>query len=288
MNISFNPISSIKTISYKGTAVNHNPSVPKDSFVHSDKKDVQLKRLNELFPNGGIDAVYSEMNKDFNIDKPAKLVFVGENDGVTGGGFTFEKNEIDLSLSDLLSDTKIVGIKDGKRLTLISPSVGLPLFVDKQLADNFIKMQSQNGNLGFDELIAEPVTDDEQRKFIVQKISHEVIHAQQHMVLRQTEGIGQKEIIKAWTHKKPKNIVEQKVLDVTVENLYNKSYWAQQPEDEIKIKKGSIPEVFARTWLEAIRNYPPVDSPEYNTNAIELDAYKRSAQYAYKKYGKWN
>ncbi|MCM1264610.1 MAG: hypothetical protein NC200_00285 [Candidatus Gastranaerophilales bacterium] len=287
-NISFNALSSIKLPMFKGNSVNNSQAASQDCFVRSDKKDVQMKRLNELFPNGGIDKVYDDMNKTFGIDKPAKLTFVGDNDGVVGGGFTFSKNEINLSLTDLLSDTKIVGVKDGKRTVLISPSVGLPLFVDRQLADNFVKMHSQNGNLGFDELVAEPVTDNEQRKFIIQKISHEVIHAQQHMILRRTEGIGEKEIIKAWTHKKPKNMVEQRTLNMITEKLYEQSYWAGQPETEKTIKKGTVPEAFAKTWLEAIRNYPPVDSPEYNKNAIELDAYKRSAAYAYKTCGAWN
>lgn len=288
MNISFNPITSIKMPVFKGNNVNYTSEPVQDSFVRSDKKEIQMKKLNELFPNGGVDKVYDEINKDFGIDKPAKLNFWGDNDGVVGGGYTFEKNEINLSLSDLLSDTKIVGIKDGKRTVLISPRNGLPLFINKSFADDFVKLQSQKGNLGFDELFAEPLTEKEQQKFVVQKITHEVIHAQQHMILRQTEGIGEKEIIKAWTHKKPKNMIEKKSLEMITDKLYEQSYWSNQPKTEQKIKKRTIPEAFARTWLEAIRNYPPVDSPEYEKNPIEMDAYRRSAQYAYKKYGPWN
>jgi len=260
-----------------------------DTLNIRSKKEIQLEKLNKLFPNGGFDKLCQDINKDFGIDKPAEIKLVGDSDGIRGGGFTFEKNEITLSLGDLLdSDTKIVGIKNGKRTVLVSPIVKLPLFVDKKSAEEFVKMQSQNGNLGFDQLIAEPVTENEQRKFITQKVSHEIIHSQQHMIIRKTEGMGEKEIIKAWTHEKPKNLIENYILNLKTENLFNKSYWKNQPKTEQQIKKDSPAGYLAKTWLEAIRNYPPVDSPEYTKNPIEVDAYMRSAQYAARKYGAWS
>ena len=169
-----------------------------DTVNFRSKKEILTEKFNKLFPNNEFSQIYDNITKDFGIDKQPTLKLYDEEDGVAGGGYTFNRNEISMSLSDLLdSDTKIVGIKDGKRIVLISPSVKLPLFVDKQSADAFIKMQSQHGNMGFDELIAEPLTPKEQKKFIVQKISHEMVHAQQHMIMRQTEGIGEKEVYKA-------------------------------------------------------------------------------------------
>ena len=260
-----------------------------DSFVKLDKKQIYLDKLNKLFPNNSIQLIYNTMNKELGIDKPAKITFTTSDDGIAGGGFTYSKNEINLSLEDLLaSDTKIVGIKDGKRTILISPSVKLPLFVNKEMANQFVEHHSKNGNLGFDQLVIEPVTDEEQRKLIVQKIYHEVVHSQQHMIMRQTEDIGPKEISKAWTHLKPGNLIENFILDRKMDTVFKDSFWANEPESKPKFDKYSDVGKIAHVWLEAIRNYPAVDSPEYTKNPIELDAYNRSYEYINKKFGGWN
>ena len=257
-----------------------------DTVNFRSKKDIYVEKINKLFPNGELQQVYDKINKDFGLDRPAHLRMVCEDDGVQAGGFTFSKNEIVLSMSDLLdSDTKVVGIKNGKRVVLTSPKNQLPLFVDKKSAEAFVAVHSQHGNLGFDRLEVEPVTKDEQKKLIVQKIAHEVIHAQQHMYMRQTEGIGEKEIFKAWTHIKPKNLIDKAVLDYKTNDSMNKSYWAGEPETEKTISADSTKGHLAKIWLEAVRNYPPVDSPEYEKNAIEVDAYTRSAEYLKQNYG---
>lgn len=260
-----------------------------DSLNIRNSKEIYLEKLNKLFPNAQFDKVCDNINNDFGIDKPAKITLVGDNDGVAAGGYNFEKNEITLSLNDLLgSDTKIVGIKNGKKTVLVSPSEKLPLFIDKENADKFIKLHSQHGNLGFDKLVAEPITEDEQRKFVIQKLSHEIIHSQQHMIIRKTEGMGEKEIIKAWQHDKPDNLIENYILNWKTDSAYNRSYWKNQPKTKQTIKQNSPAGYLAKTWLEAIRNYPPVNSPEYTKNPIEVDAYLRSAQYVINKYGNWN
>ena len=289
----FAPISTPRTLSTPSQVFNVGAPIGAsanfDTVSIRSEKERYIEKLNKLFPNNSINTLYNNVNRDFGIDKPATLNFVIKNDGVTAGGYTFSKNEIDLSLEDLLnSDTKIVGIKDGKKYTIVSPQVKLPLFVDKKSAEQFVQMYSQNGNLGFDMLVAEPVTEDEQRKFIVQKMAHEVVHAQQHMILRQTEGIGEKEIIKAWTHEKPKDILEEGFLKIDTNNIYNNSYWKNQPETPKTISLDSPLGNLSKTWLEAIRDYPPFDSPEYNVNAIEADAYNRSALYVAQKLGWWN
>ena len=259
-----------------------------DTVNIRSKKEINIEKLNKLFPNGELQRVYDEINKDFGLDRAPNLRFVGDNDNVVAGGYTFSKNEITLSLSDLVeSDTKIVGIKDGKRTVIASPKNRLPLFVNRQMAMLSVAALSKQGNLGFDRLEIEPLTEQEHKKFIVQKISHEVIHAQQHMYMRQTEGIGEKEVLKAWTHAKPQNMIDKAILGFKVNDMYNKSYWADKPETEKKYSPDSPQGMLAKIWLEAVRNYPRVDSPEYEKNAIEVDAYNRSADYADKKFGNW-
>lgn len=263
-----------------------NPNL--DTVKIRDRKEINIEKLNNLFPNGELQRVYDEINKDFGIDRAPHLRFVGDNDGVVAGGYTFNKNEITMSLSDLMeSDTKIVGIKDGKRTVLTSPKNKLPLFVSKQMAQMSVFALAKQGNLGYDKLVIEPLTEQEHKKFVVQKIAHEVIHAQQHMVMRQTEGIGEKEVIKAWTHDKPQNMIDKAILGYKTDYLFNKSYWADKPETEKTITADSELGKQAKEWLEAVRNYPKVDSPEYEKNAIEIDAYNRSAEYADKKFGNW-
>jgi hypothetical protein len=142
--------------------------------------------------------------------------------------------------------------------------------------------------MGFDKLIAEPLTEDEQRKFITQKISHEVIHAQQHQIMRETEGIGEKEIFKAWAHYQPKNLIDEYIFNFRMDMIFPKTYWGNQPKTETKYSADSKEGQQAKIWLDAVRNYPPVESPEYEKNAIERDAYDRSAQYADEKYGAWS
>lgn len=253
-----------------------------DSFKLQDKKDLYLEKLNKLFPNNELTEIYNNINKDLGIDYPPQLKFYGDNDGVQAGGYVFSKNEVQMSLSDLLeTDTKIVGIKNGKRVPLVSPKEHLPLFVSKQNAMMFVELQSKQGNLGFDELVIEPTTPEEQRKLVIQKLAHEVIHAQQHMIMRRTDGIGEKEILKAWTHEKPKNMIEKAILDIKTNEMYKNSYWAGK-ETSIIFKKDTTQGYLANIWLEAVRNYPPVTSPEYSRNPLETDAYLRAAQYVEK------
>lgn len=284
--VNVNKTTSVKNDAIFKTGLVSQPAM--DTVNFKSRKEILTEKFNKLFPNNEFNQIYNDITKDFGIDKQPTLKLYDEEDGVTGGGYTFNKNEISMSLSDLLdSDTKIVGIKDGKRTVLVSPSVKLPLFVNKESADAFLKLQAQHGNLGFDKLIAELLTPNEQKKFIVQKISHEMIHAQQHMIMRQTEGIGEKEIYKAWLHEKPKNMIEKAVFDIKTNTFFPKTYWGNQQETKTTISAGSPKGQIARVWLEAVRNYPPVDSPEYVKNPIEQDAYIRSAKYAYDKFGSW-
>lgn len=253
-----------------------------------NNNESNLEQLNKLFPNGELIKFYNQMSEELGLDIPPKLNFVSTEDKIKGGGYTFLKNEINMNLADLTdTNLKIVGIKNSKKETLVSPNEQLPLIVNKDNANLFLEVQAKKGNLGFDKLIAEPTSIDDRKKLILQKIYHELIHAQQHMIMRQTEGIGTKEIIKAWTHKQPKNVLEEYLLDIQANKQYNSSVWVQS-QTNTKYHKDSLSGQIAKKWLEAIRNYPPIDSPEYTKNPIESDAYNRSAEYIKRNFGGWN
>jgi hypothetical protein len=107
------------------------------------------------------------------------------------------------------------------------------------------------------------------------------------MIMRSTEGIGEKEITKAWTHIKPQNEAEEKKLVELTENIHKNSFWADKTPTPQKFTKGSETGKLAYTFLEAVRNYPPVGSPEYHNNPLEADAYKRSYEYLEKNFGSY-
>ena len=282
MGISFNSIQNINSINpIKQNIGFRGVTNPQDSFQSTMTPEMIVrKKFDALFPNGGINKIYDQINKDFKIDNPAELSFVYDETSQLGGGFTFNKNQIEMNIYDLMHyDKKIVGIKNGKKYPIISPSEKIPLFVDKQNGERLLEIQSKQGNLGFDKLVMEDVTPKEHRKFIIQKIAHECVHAKQHQILRETEGIGDKEIIKAWTHAKPKNLAEEKSLDNYAEKRFQDSPWAKVPPAEIKHKKVSPTYQKAMILLDAIRNYPPVDSPLYTKNPLEREAFEMSALY---------
>lgn len=282
MVVSFNKIFNSNPVRFKSAQKTNpviNQGIQQDTFTPSPEM-ITRKKFDALFPNGEINRIYDVINKDFQIDNPAKLNFEYDKNSKLGGGYTFDTNTIDMNMYDLIdSDKKIVGIKDGKKYPLVNPKDKLPLYVNEDLANLFVDKQNQKGSFGFEKLIIEDVTPAEQKKFVLHKIAHECVHAKQHQILRETEGIGDKEIIKAWTHAKPKNLIEEKSLNEFVEKRYSNSPWAKTPKPQIKYKKDSPTYQKAIILLDAIQNYPPVDSPLYTQNALEREAFDVSAQY---------
>ncbi len=285
MLVNLNTVSSIKPLNPLSKSVGFKGAVqPNDSFQSTlTPETIARKKFDSLFPKNEIDEIYNNINKDFQIDNPAKLNFVYDETSQLGGGFTFNKNEIEMNLYDLMtSDKKIVGIKNGVKIPLISPSDKLPLFINNETANQFVEAQNKNGSLGFDKLIVEDVSPKEHRRFIIQKIAHECVHAKQHQILRETEGIDDKTIIKAWTHQKPKNMIEEKSLNDYAEKRYSTSPWANIPPAETKHKKGSPTYQKAMIYLNCIQNYPPVTSPLYTKILLEREAFDIAAIYVKK------
>lgn len=260
-----------------------------DSFVKSTSSDsIYVQQMNELFPNGSLDKIYAVINKEFGIDKPANLKLYGPSDGIQAGGYTFSKNEIGMSMQEFVDNNhKVVGIKDGKKYTIMTPDTKLPLFATKELCEGFVKAQQNSFKAIFDKLEVEPISKDEQRKFVLQRLAHEIIHAQQHMIMRQTSDIGEIEIEKAWTHYIPNTQSDVENFNKGALKYHQTTYWGTQAPTVRTIPANSQIGQLAHTWLEAIRKYPPVDSPEYKTNAIEVDAYNRSYQYVVQRFGKY-
>jgi len=262
-----------------------------DCFVAGSENKSRMEKLNDLFPNHELEIFYSKMNNDFGIDTPAKLKFTDDSTSNVGGGYTFAKNEINMNLSDLIdSNTKIIGIKDGKETVLISEEEQLPLFVDKKSAEEFVKEQSKNGNLGYDRLITKPVTKEEQKKFILQKIAHEIVHAQQHMIMRNSDDIKTFQIMQAWDEYTPDNFAEKVFYNLKTFIDYKTSVWNKVDKNN-RVNNNELneeDEENAENWFVAIENYAPVDTKEYLDNELEKDANQRASEYIAEKFGNWN
>lgn len=259
-----------------------------DTFVSNTRKSMMKRKLNQLFPNGELISHYIDMNRELGIDNLARLKFIKNKNSRIGGGYNFYKNTIRMNLDDLInSDTKIVGIKDGKE-TILTSSEALPLFVDKISANNFIKKHAKDGNLGYDKLVAKPVTVAEHKKFILQKIAHEVIHSQQHMIMRRSKAVGARAIIRAWDEYKPKNIFQRIKYEIKLYLDYKKSVWGKfESENSNQTNNKTVNEV-AEKLLNAVKEYGAVNSEDYFQNFLEKDANERSADFIRQKYGDWN
>ncbi len=254
--------------------------VQQDTFAPTKTQEMQIKqKFAQLFPNGEINKYFNEINKDFGVTTNPELKFVYDEKSMLGGGYTFSSNKIEMNLYDLMScNYKIVGIKNGKKLPLISPKEKLPLFINKELGEEFINNNNKKGNLGFDKLILEEVTPQEQKKFILHKIAHECVHAKQHQDLRETEGINDKDIIKAWMKIKSTNLIDTQNINYIADKIYETSPWKNKPVEK-KYPQGSQMHQKSLVLLDAIKNYPKVDSPEYTKNRLEREAFDESAKY---------
>lgn len=256
-----------------------------DCFDSKILKVLQLKKLHRLFSKDELKNIYDAINKDFGIDNPAKFKFVNNKHTGIGGGYNFFNNKIKMDLADLVdSNTKIIGIKNGKATLLISPTEKLPLFVDKKSAKSFIKKQALKGNMGYDKLVMAPVTRDEHRKFILQKITHEIIHSQQHMIMRKSDSVGSKEIIKALNKEEIKNPFLRAYYNAKIFFAYTR----KALEKESKTTKNIANDEIAKKFLLAVQNYGKFGTKEYFQNVLETDANNRAAEYITRKYGAWN
>jgi|GEM_PF-6115277 len=244
-----------------------------------------IEKLNSIISPQEFNKYYDSICAYLNLDIKPKLSISNNITSKNGGGFTFSQNQINLCAEDLVcSDYKIIGVKGNKKQALIEPLSSIPLFASKEAAEKFVKNAETKNNYGFDYIYITPSSAADKKRLVIQKLAHELIHAQQHMILRQTEGIGVKEIIKAWTHIMPKNEEEAQKLNIESEKNLKQSYWADKTLEPAKIPKNSPLGRLAYKWLNAVKNYSLNDNSYYK-NAVEQDAYKRSAEYAQMLFG---
>lgn len=258
-----------------------------DTFVRESKETFYAKRLEEIFPNNELKSIYANMCKELELEYPPKLELQLPTDGFAGGGYTFFANKIFLSLEDTLgSDTKLYAIQNGEKSLEMDNVSGLPKMTTKQIAFYISNSPQAAKNIGADKIIAEPATKEEIKKLFIQKLYHELVHAKQHQIMRQTEGIGTKNILKAWAKKNNGGKIPQATEKILLELAYRRSFWGNKDSEE-KYAYDSEAGEYAQKCLNAIENYPPVDSPEYETNFIECEAFTRAKEYVENNYGKW-
>ena len=255
------------------------------SFQNANVQNLSPReKLNSIISPQKLNMVYKEICDFLKLDFKPELKLLDTYKDNRGGGYNFKRHEVSLLIEDLTcSDYKIIGSKNGKKTVLEFGT--LPLFATAELAKEFIQRANSNRNFGYDSIEVVPTTQEDKTRLILQKLYHELIHAQQHQIMRQTEGIGEKEILKAWTHIKPNDTKNYPNIKQITEQDFRNSFWADKKPTKSMIGKNTPLGNLAYTWLENIRNYPPIDSPQYNRIALEVDAYKRSAQYVYSIFG---
>ncbi len=277
MNVNLYNIHHCNQSYYRNIAVDNRSTM---NFCGVSSSQCDVDKLYSIISKEQLEQEYKNICNNLKLDYDPKLEIVDSYSNGRGGGYNFYRHEVSLCASDLVcSDYKIVGNKAGKKVVLVDPGTMCPLFSTEEMAQEFVRNAKSRGNYGFDSIELVPTSLDDKKRLIIQKLSHELIHAQQHMFMRQTEGIDERTILKAWTHAKPKNKVEEMQLNESVEKSFKHSYWADKPKTQTKIFKDSPVGYLTQLWLNAVQNYPPVDSPEYLRNAIEVDAYRRSADY---------
>lgn len=259
-----------------------------DSFVRESKEAFYAKRLEQIFPNGELQRTYDAMCEELELDYKPRLNLTLPVMGNAGGGYSFGTNTVTLSLEDTLgSDTKLYGIKNGEKELQIDKKTGVPMMTSKLLAAYVVYSPEAAKNKGLDAIVAEPASDEEIKKLFIQKLYHELVHAKQHMIMRQTEGIGAKNVFKSWGQGKKASTTPSVVVNLRQEEAYRKSFWAKN-STPVKYSKDSEIANYANKCLAAIKNYPPVDSPEYTKNFIEAEAFKESYDYVVENYGVWD
>ena len=281
-------ISRLNFLSSQPTVATRPLQTQPDSFVRESKEVFYAKRLEQLFPNGELQRTYDAMCEELELDYKPRLNLTLPVMGNAGGGYSFGTNTVTLSLEDTLgSDTKLYGIKNGEKELQIDKETGVPMMTSKLLAAYIAYSPEAAKNKGLDAIVAEPASDEEIKKLFIQKLYHELVHAKQHMIMRQTEGIGAKNVFKSWGQGKKAPTTPSVVVNLRQEEAYRKSFWAKN-STPVKYSKDSEIANYANKCLDAIKNYPPVDSPDYTKNFIEAEAFKESYNYIVENYGDWS
>lgn len=206
-----------------GKFLKHTDVMPKkvqqtqDVFAKSKTlRDEYIEKLYSIFPKKHLERCYQKINQDFGIDYPAKLTFSASKDKNVATSYSFNNNTININLCELLDKRyKVVDKRNGK--TLISSYSQMPLFLTKEEV-----IEYRNSRLSSNCAII-PITPQEQRKYILHKIAHEVVKTQQFMIMRQTQRIGDKGIIKAQNHS---DIIKRAgQLDNYASYLHSSTFW---------------------------------------------------------------
>lgn len=228
-----------------------------DTFVKvKTEREKYLEKLYAIFPKKYLAQYYDKLNKDFGIDYPPKLTFSATNSKGIGTNYSFNENTININLHELLDkDHKIIDKRTNR--TVISSFNQMPLFFSKQEAVEYV-----NSNLSSNYII-KPTTIKEQRKFILHKIAHEVIKAQQYMIMRQTQKIGDIGILKAKNHSEIIKRAGQ--LDNYATYLHSNTFWNTHQTPQTISMDCSIGRQ-ALIWLDSIEHDLPMGTMQNDAN----------------------
>lgn len=297
--INFNPNTSVNNVQASSSVnpqkmsaatnpISVSADVAGDFFVKQSKLEKPLNNSdvlsNRIWGDAKIQDLYNQMAKSLNLPHPPTLTLVDSMANKDhGGGFNFAKNQISLNLEQYTGDQAFIMMEKGGKTAPFANN-GMKVVVPTTSAARFVeKMNAKNNGIVYS---VQKATDEDLKKVIEQTMYHELVHAQQHEVMRRTEGIGaEKLIINKGINNETLSPVQKAQREAYYKDVFKNSPWAELTQEEAKIPKNSKWGKFGCALYEAAKDYTSdVRSPKYASNLLEKDAYKRALEYIVKRF----
>lgn len=257
-----------------------------DSFQYTNGiPSFEDREITRLFPNGELNKIYNGIANDYGIETPPSLELIKDFELGDRGYFTPTSNKIKLVLDFLKPEArKFLLEKDNQKFYIVGDSRGL-LF---RVKENDIKKEQQSlEQMGF-KVTPEPLSDDDKKKYAVFILAHELSHAYQNQIIRQTEGLNEWNMIEQkLNNNKPEgiNLIRQKLEMIKAKQIYDKTHAGMNFEKKYPLssKEGQQ----AKIWYDANVGYkrPETDYEENITNPLEIYANNKAYKYLKNKYG---
>ena len=265
-----------------------------DTFVKTNNtQSYYEKELDRLFPNGELHKIYNDISKEYGLENPPKIKLNPYPDATDYMATSHISNDVMVNLGTLLAPNqyKFTFEKNGKKPYCYDDVTKRIRIVQTSNPEDLKLISDYNKQLGADNSVAVPLTDDDKRKMVISSLAHELEHCKQNQVIRHTQGLDEFQMItsqlKPTLDKRQVNLIDQTILNMVLKNKYNQSHY---PTDNVKIYSKDSPEgKKAYEWYNAEVNYINYeqDYNGYKNNPIEKDANERAHEYLVKHYGEF-
>lgn len=247
--------------------------IPKDTFEKTKStREIYMEEFEELFPKAIFDKFYKKLNQDFDIDYPPRINF-NFSQNAKFSGYEFRENRINFNLCEILDKKyKIISQDGDRRKTFISSLNKMPIFLTEEEKQEVLTAKKINSSYKI-----VPLKKSEKRKYVVHKLTQDIICAQQYMFMRKCENIGAKGALEANIQSSCIHSKEQ--MNRYVDYLLETTFWAKK-ETKKDISKGTPIANQALIWLDSIQR-------KEKYGASKMDMFNRSYNYMLEKFGEY-